>query len=320
MAVIKLVPAFKDYLWGGNKLVRDYNKKSDLEILAESWEVSSHPDGISIVDNGTFEGKTLVEYIASKGKKVLGKKGQTFDFFPILIKFIDAKQDLSIQVHPSDEYALEHEGQYGKTEMWYILEAEPGASVYYGTKNEISKDEYKDAIENNTILDVLNKVPVTKGDVIFVEAGTIHAIGAGIVICEIQQNSNVTYRVYDFDRKDVNGNTRELHIDKAVEVSTLVPLDTSFKAQGDRVDHDSYSQTLLVSHDLFKTELISLNGSLSFDVDDQSFVALICIEGELEIKQGHDDIKLIKGESVFIDAETDDVQISGEGDLLRVSV
>lgn len=320
MSIVKLTPSYKDYLWGGNKLTESYNKESDLKILAESWEVSSHPDGPSIVANGPLKGKTLVEYVETKGQDILGEKGKVFDFFPILIKFIDAKQDLSIQVHPNDEYGLKNEGQYGKTEMWYILEAEEGASLYYGTNKEISKEEYKNAIENNTILEVLNKVPVKKGDVVFVEAGTIHAIGEGIVICEIQQNSNITYRVYDFDRKDVNGNTRELHIDKAVEVSNLLPLDTSFKAQGAKKEFTNYSETLLVEHILFKTELLELNGAMTMDVDNQSFNALICIEGSMTVKHDNNSIELKKGESAFIDANTKDIEIEGNTNFLRVSV
>ena len=316
MSIIKLSPAFKDYLWGGTKLKSQYNKKSDLEILAESWEVSSHPDGPSVVTTGPLAGETLVNYIETKGRDILGTRGKAFDFFPILIKFIDAKQDLSIQVHPSDQYALKNEGQYGKTEMWYILEAEEGSALYYGTNKEITKEEYKEAIENNTILDVLKKVPVTKGDVVFVEAGTIHAIGAGIVICEIQQNSNITYRVYDFDRRDVHGNARDLHIDKAVEVSNLVPLDSSFKAQGEAIKHDEYTETMLVDHRLFKTELIELYGEMTFSVDDSSFNALICIEGDINLKE----FSLTIGESAFIEANTPDVTITGNGQFLRVSV
>ena len=201
----KLTPAFKDYLWGGEKLKTLYNKKCDMDIVAESWELSCHKDGKSTIIGGEFEGETLSDYIQNHGKGVLGKNASKFDYFPILIKFIDAKGDLSVQVHPDDEYALKNEGEYGKTEMWYILECEEGATLYYGFKRDVTRAEYENAIKNNTLTDILNKVPVNKGDVFFIEAGTVHAIGKGIVICEIQQNSNTTYRVYDYNRKDKDG-------------------------------------------------------------------------------------------------------------------
>ncbi len=160
MALVRLLPAFKDYLWGGTKLKENYNKKTDLDIVAESWELSTHKDGQSIVDSGEYKGLTLSEYVEKLGKDALGTKGNAFEFFPILIKFIDAKGNLSIQVHPDNEYALRVEKEYGKTEMWYILDAEEGASLYYGTNKEITKDEFRARIEDNTILDVLKKVPV----------------------------------------------------------------------------------------------------------------------------------------------------------------
>ena len=215
MSVLKLLPAYKDYLWGGHRLVDEYNKEYDGDILAETWELSCHPDGPSRIANGRYAGKTLEEYIEAEGKGVLGTHCRRFRDFPILIKFIDAKQDLSVQVHPDNRYALKNEGQYGKTEMWYVVDAGEDATLYYGFKEEISKEEFAERIENDTVLDVLNKVPVQKGDVLFIESGTIHAIGADILIAEIQQNSNVTYRVYDYGRVGKDGKKRDLHIEKA---------------------------------------------------------------------------------------------------------
>ena len=212
MKPIKLAPAFKDYLWGGTKLKTEFDKKSDLQKVAESWELSTHKDGQSIVANGEFKGLTLSEYIEKNGRECIGKNAMAFEFFPILIKFIDAADNLSVQVHPSDEYALSNEGEYGKTEMWYVLDCEKDAFLYYGLNREITKEEFAERIKENMLLEVLNKVKVNKGDVFFINSGTIHAIGKGIVICEIQQNSNTTYRVYDYDRRDKNGNTRELHV------------------------------------------------------------------------------------------------------------
>ncbi len=222
MAILKLEPAFKEYIWGGDKLIRDYHKQYDGKTLAESWELSCHMDGSSRIAEGPFQGKTLQEYIEWEGKRILGSHCAAFDNFPVLIKFIDAREDLSIQVHPSDEYALNEEGQYGKTEMLYVVDCAQDAYLYYGFSREISREELRQRIQDGTILEVLNKVSVQKGDVFFIEAGTIHAIGKGIVIAEIQQNSNVTYRVYDYGRTGPDGKQRDLHIEKRWRLQTAV--------------------------------------------------------------------------------------------------
>ena len=188
MSVLKLKPSCKDYLWGGHRLVDEYGKDYDGDILAETWELSCHPDGPSRIVNGSYAGMTLEEYIEAAGKEVLGTNCRRFRDFPILIKFIDAKQNLSIQVHPDNRYALKNEGQYGKTEMWYVMDAGKDAFLYYGFKQEISKEEFARRIQEDTLLEVLNAVPVQKGDVLFIESGTIHAIGEDILIAEIQQN------------------------------------------------------------------------------------------------------------------------------------
>lgn len=202
----------------------EFGKEYDGDKLAETWELSCHPDGPSYVANGEYAGETLSEYILMEGKKVTGTHSRHYSQFPLLIKFIDAKDDLSIQVHPDDEYAMKNEGQYGKTEMWYIVDCEEGASLYYGFSREVSKAEFEERIKNKTLLEVLNKVEVHKGDVLFIEPGTIHAIGKGNLIAEIQENSNVTYRVYDYGRKDANGKERDLHIEKALQVTKRVPI------------------------------------------------------------------------------------------------
>lgn len=205
MSVLKLKPACKDYIWGGDNLIKYYNKEYQGKVLAETWELSCHPDGPSEIVNGEYKGKTLSQYIKENSSEVLGKNCRRFQEFPILIKFIDARDNLSIQVHPDNGYALKNEGQYGKTEMWYVADCKEGAFLYYGFAKEIDKEEFRLRIENNTLLEVLNKIPVQKGDVLFIEAGTIHAIGKDIVIAEIQQNSNITYRVYDYGRVGKDG-------------------------------------------------------------------------------------------------------------------
>ncbi len=302
---VKLMPAFKDYLWGGTKLKTAYNKKSELDIVAESWELSTHKDGQSIVCGGEFDGLTLTQYIDKNGTDCIGKNAQKFDYFPILIKFIDALNNLSIQVHPDDEYALRVEGEYGKTEMWYILECDEGAYLYYGVNREISKDEFRERIENNTVLEVLNKVPVHKGDVFFIPAGTIHAICSGIVICEIQQNSNTTYRVYDYDRRDKNGNARELHIDKAIEVSSLTPSPEIKKADL------SANDTVLAQCDKFTVRKLDVNGEMSVDITADCFHSLIITDGCGELTMNGKSFVLDKGDSFFIPAQDGKYTING---------
>ncbi|AZK43905.1 class I mannose-6-phosphate isomerase [Erysipelothrix piscisicarius] len=320
MAVIKLSPAFKDYLWGGTRLKKMYQKQTDLDIVVESWEVSTHPDGPSYVVSGVDSGKTLAEYIKYYGTQILGTHAQDFNFFPILVKFIDAKEDLSIQVHPNDEYGLKHEGEYGKTEMWYIVEADPDSAIYYGTKHLMSRDHFAQAIEANTVLDVLNRVTVKKGDVIFVEAGTIHAIGAGIVICEIQQNPNTTYRVYDYNRKDVYGNLRPLHLKQALDVSNLKPLDTDFKPQGDLEVHNNYQKQCLVSCPYFQTSKMNLSGAFEYVVGPESFEAWVVLEGAMDVIHQEQKLSLLPGETLFLEANTKDIHISGTATCLSISV
>ena len=232
---MKLTAPCKDYLWGGNRLREEYGKVSDADKIAESWELSCHKDGQSVIADGEFKGLTLSELIEKQGKEVLGDNCKKFDNFPILIKLIDAKDNLSVQVHPNNDYALRVEGEYGKTEMWYIVDCEEGASLYYGFSREISKEEFVERIEQKTLLEVLNKVEVQKGDVLFIEPGTIHAIGKGNLIAEIQQNSNVTYRVYDYGRKGADGKERDLHIEKALQVTKRIPMMRKQSIEGTRL-------------------------------------------------------------------------------------
>ncbi len=320
MSIIKLNPAFKDYLWGGTKLKEEYGKQTELNPLAESWEVSVHPDGPSVVASGEFKGKTLPEYLNLMGKKVLGTKGETFENFPILVKFIDAKGSLSIQVHPNNEYAKRVEHEYGKTEMWYIMDAKPGAFLYYGTNQEISKDEFKQRIENNTLLEVLKAVSVQKGQVFFIPAGTIHAIGEGILICEIQQNSNSTYRVYDFGRVGKDGKPRELHIQKAIDVSNLKPIESDFMPWGpEEVNGDAHSVTM-VSCKEFTTYVTDLHGTATWNIGSDSFGSVIVLNGQVTLESVKDRIVLEKGETAFIDANTGNVKFTGQAQFIYARV
>ena len=306
MYTLKLKPALKDYLWGGTRLKTEYKMESDLEKVAEAWVLSTHKDGPSVVLNGELCGKTLTEAVEIFGADCLGENGKKFSYFPILIKLIDAKDDLSVQVHPNDEYALKVEGEYGKTEMWYIVDCEEGAALYYGFKEEISKEEFREKIADNTITDVLNRVPVKKGDVFFIPSGTIHAIGRGILIAEIQQNSNTTYRVCDYGRLGADGKPRPLHIDKAVEVTNLTPPPES----------KDLSAGTLAECEYFKVRLFSTDKQKEIEVDNTSFTSLLCLEGEVSF----DGVTLVKGDCAFIPANRGKITFKGSATLIESRV
>lgn len=312
---IKLEAPIKDYLWGGNKLKTEFNKKTDLEKVAETWELSCHKSMGSIIKSGEFEGLTLNEYIKINGKNILGKRAEKFKDFPILIKFIDAQDELSIQVHPNDEYALKVEGEYGKNEMWYIMDCDENASIIYGFKKEITKEEYKDRILNGTLLDVLNEVPVKKGDAFFIKSGTIHAIKKGILVAEIQQNSNITYRVYDYNRVDKDGNSRQLHIDKALDVTNLkVQKNNYIKPVVEKLQ--GCEKKLLSKCDYFIATHYNIFKNVSLYADDNSFNHLLVLDGEFELDYGFGSMGLIKGDSIFIPSGMGEYDIIGNGEII----
>ena len=306
MPILKLRPTCKDYLWGGDRLRTDFGIESDLHPLAEAWVLSCHPDGPSTIVNGPYAGKTLADYIAVEGKGVLGADCAPFADFPILTKLIDAKGNLSIQVHPSDAYALEHEHQYGKTEMWYIVDCEPGAFLYYGFDHAISKEEFARRIQDNTLTEVLNAAPVHKGDVFFIPSGTLHAICAGIVIAEIQQNSNVTYRVYDYGRVGADGKPRALHIDQALAVTDCNP-----PQKQDFGPH--LGQCKYFTVDLYE-------GDFAEDADARSFVSLLVVDGAGTVTAGGETLAVKKGDSLFIPAGTGAIAVAGSLTTLATRV
>ena len=306
---LKLNAAFKDYLWGGTRLRDEFNKQTDIDPVAESWELSCHHDGQSIISNGEFSGKTLAQYIETVGKQVIGTKAPKDKDFPILIKFIDAKQSLSVQVHPDDKYALLHEGESGKTEMWYVMDATPDATLIYGFTHEISHQEFERRIKDNTLLEVCNQVPIKKGDVFFIEAGTLHAIGAGALIAEIQQSSNSTYRVYDYDRRDKDGNKRELHIREALESSNLKKSTYSNSV----LDGDDI---ILTQCDYFTVRRLKVQNRVQLRIDKTSFHSLIITDGSGELYMGGEILKLNKGDSIFIPAQNNEYTVSGPCEII----
>lgn len=310
-SIVKLEPAFKDYLWGGTKLKDIYHKNCDYDVIAESWELSSHKDGQSVIAEGRYKGMLFGEYLKKLGDEGLGWKCQAFERFPILIKLIDAKLPLSIQVHPYDEYALREENEYGKNELWYVVDCDEGASIYYGVNQNISKEELKERVENNTVLEVLNKVQVHKGDTFFVEAGMIHAIGAGILICEIQQNSNCTYRLYDYDRRDRFGNPRELHVEKARQVSTLQKLDIDNDTH-ELITFNGYDVEVLASCKYFVCNKFTVTTEAVVEVDEASFCSILILEGSGVIKVEDKVLKFQAADSFFVPAGKKKVLVRGK--------
>lgn len=293
--IYKLIAPCKAYIWGGTKLKEKYGKTCDADICAESWELSFHKDGMTLLENG----KTLAETLMSED---LGENVKKFPFFPTLNKFIDAKDNLSVQVHPSDEYALKHENSLGKTEMWYVVEADEGAGLYLGFNRDVTKEEFQTAIEKNCLTELLNFYPVKAGDCYFIPAGTIHAIAKGCLIYEIQQNSNITYRVYDYGRTDKNGNPRELHVDKALQVTCL----QKFTPQT--------FDGLLGKSEYFTVDKVDTAGD--FCTDGSSFVCLTCVKGAGAV----DGVAMQTGDSVFITAHHGRYALNGEMQCIRTKI
>lgn len=298
MNIQKLYPVCKDYLWGGNKLTEKYGKMTDCSPCAESWELSFHKDGKTCIEGGA-----TLESVATK--EALGSNVEDFSFFPVLIKFIDAQGDLSVQVHPSDAYALEKESSFGKTEMWYIVEADEGAGLYLGFNRDVTLAEYEQAIRDNTLTDLLNFYPVKAGECYFIPSGTIHAIGSGCLICEIQQNSNLTYRVYDYGRRDKNGNTRELHVDKALLVTTLA-----------KHENKTLSGDVLGVSKYFSVRRLSVNGTTEGKTTGKTFHCLSCVKGAGQI-DGQD---VRTGDSFFVPADYGRYTISGEMEIIMTDI
>lgn len=311
---LKMTPAFQDYIWGGDLLTTRYHKPSPYARTAESWELSCHPAGESVIANGTYAGKTLYTFLDKFGIQALGTHCASFQAFPILIKLIDADDNLSIQVHPDDAYALQNEHQYGKTEMWYIVDCAPDASIVYGFKQEISQEEFRRHIAENTLLDVLNVVPVRKGDAFMIRSGTIHAIGKGCLIAEIQQNSNLTYRVFDYGRIGKNGKPRELHVEKALRVTARKPVCPEPEYETD--EQDGYSRKILASCPYFTVELLHIKQAAALEASMESFHALTCTEGSLRLQNGANALDVAAGDTVFLPADSGVYQLSGRGDVL----
>ena len=310
----------KDRLWGGEKLKNLFQKPSTTDTTGESWELSGVQGDVSIVSNGTLSGKSLNELIEEFGENLMG--GSVLERFgkefPILIKFIDARKDLSIQLHPNDKLAKERHNSFGKTEMWHIMDADPDAKLIVGFNQNVTKEEYSRSLENNTLLDLLHYEEVVPGDTFFINTGKIHAIGGGVLLAEIQQTSDVTYRVFDFNRKDKNGNLRELHTELALDAIDYEHKD-DFK-----VDYHKNLDTLntMVDCPYFKTSFLDLTQDFTLDITSRDSLSIyLCVEGNAEISNDCGNTSISKGETVLLSAASSKVEITTtKAKLLEVTI
>ena len=308
---IKLKSVCKEIIWGGNRLKNEYNKVSSLNNIAESWELTVRDDGMNIIDGGEFDGYTMAEYIEKNGFGVVTNK--EMDRFPLLIKFIDAEDNLSVQVHPDDEYGLKTANSLGKTEMWYVIDAKPGAQLVYGLKEGYTVDMLKSAIENGTVEETLNYVSVKKGDVFFIPSGLVHAIGAGILLAEIQQNSNITYRVYDYNRIGKDGKPRELHVNDALNV---IVNRNDEEIEKIRFSTSVKNTTSLASCEYFNVDKFNIDGTLEFSTNAESFNSILCLDGNGYIEFSNEKFELKKGDSYFIPANIGTYSINGNVEII----
>ena len=317
-----LRPVGKDYLWGGNRLNDAFEKNIPMSPLAETWECSTHPDGRSMVSGGCFDGQTLAQVLHDY-PEYLGQRHSGEKSLPILIKFIDAKKDLSVQVHPGDDYARSHEdGQLGKTEMWYVLDAKPGTKLVYGLQRDCTKQTLCRAIADGTVMKYLQKVPIHKDDLFFIPPGTIHAIGAGALVAEIQESSNLTYRLYDYDRVDKNGQKRPLHIEKALDVANLQssaaprqPLRVLKYRRGVASELLCRCKYFEVSRMLVNTERRQI---VEYAADELAFRVLLCVGGCGTIAYDGGVIPFYKGDCIFVPASSVTMTIHGQAQFLDV--
>lgn len=321
MYMTKLTPFAVRTIWGGRKLIESYNVKTDLENCAEAWMLSCFKDFESTVSDGEYKGLTLNEVIEKEGKAILGKNAEGFDDFPVLIKFIDAADDLSVQVHPDDEYAQQYNGGFGKTECWYIMDCEPGARIIYGFKNKITTEEFAKAIEENKIEDFVNYVEVKKGDFFFIEAGTLHAICKGILLAEVQQNSNVTFRAYDYNRFDAKCNgPRPLHIKETLDVTKCEPPCPSVPTLSKVENLGGATRTELVSFELFSVNKVEVDGVYTSFADSDSFVHIMVLDGAGKISCGGISFDITKGDGIFVPANAGEYTVEGTVEILESRV
>ena len=319
----KFHPVYKSYIWGGRNL-ESFGRTLPEGKVAESWEISGHPSGVSTVSNGELAGVTLIELITKYGRGIIGTALPEKDLkkFPLLVKLLDANDKLSVQVHPEDAYAFAHEnGELGKNEMWYILEAKPGAKLIYDVRPGVTRDSFDQAIGRGEVGNCLKQLEVYPGDVLNIPAGLVHAVGEGIILAEVQQNSDTTYRVYDYDRVDANGNKRELHIEKALDVIDFDATGRKEKVEGlpVKVGEDSQKR-YMIANPYFAIEIYDVNGTVSENADGSKFYIYIFTGGAGEILYAGDSLAVKRGESVLIPASLGNYTLKGNFTALKAYV
>ena len=314
---LQFEPILKERIWGGTKLKTLLHKPITSEITGESWELSGVDGDISVVSNGAWKGKSLIEIIDSFPNEILGTRvyEQFGKQFPLLFKYLDAREDLSIQVHPNDALAKARHNSFGKTEMWYVMQADAGSKLIVGFKENSNREQYLKHLENKTLLDILDHVRVQKGDVFFLETGTVHAIGAGLLIAEIQQTSDITYRLYDFDRVDAHGNKRELHIDLALDAINYNKIEA--KKEYDKVQNASNT---MVDCKYFTTNIIPLDGNINVNKTNASFTVYMCAEGSFTIAYELETYTYQTGDTVLIPAAMQRYELSGNASVLEIYI
>ncbi len=316
---LKFSPILKDKIWGGSKLKSLFGKPAQTDKLGESWELSGYEGDESVVTNGFLAGNNLTELIEIYMGELVGDKiYEKYELsFPLLFKLIDANDNLSIQVHPGDEVAAERHNSYGKTEMWYVVDADPGAELIIGFTKDCTKEEYLAALEAGQVEDLLQKVPVSKGDVFFIPAGLVHAIGKGVVVAEIQQSSDITYRIYDYKRTDDQGNERELHTEQALDVISFA----ASKNPKTVYDAKLNEITPLVECEYFTTNVLRIDGAVTRNYGSlDTFVAYMCLDGNLVIESNGEKTPVVAGDTVLIPASLDEVALIPDGNATLMEV
>ncbi|MGG5485455.1 type I phosphomannose isomerase catalytic subunit [Gaetbulibacter sp. PBL-D1] len=316
---IKFTPILKDKIWGGQKLKTLLNKTSDLPNIGESWEISDVEGDTSVVANGALKGQTLKQIQETYKEDLIGLQNYRVfgNKFPLLIKFIDAKQDLSIQLHPNDELAAKRHNSFGKTEMWYVMQADEGSNLIVGFNQKMDAETYLSHLENKTLTEILNFDKVKVGDTYFIEVGRVHAIGAGVVVAEIQQTSDITYRVYDWDRVDDEGNERELHNDLAIDAIDF-EMEDNFRVSYEKAKNQSNK---MVSCPYFTTSYLDVDSTLKKENNHDSFLIYMCVEGEAQITIDSATETIKKGETILLPAAVKNYEITSENaKLLEVYV
>ena len=319
-----LQPAVKDYLWGGTRLRDDFSKRMASDVIAETWECSTHPDGVSIAASGEFMGRPL-DKILKEHPDYLGEHANGATELPVLVKLIDADRDLSVQVHPDDEFAHAHEGgQNGKTEMWYVMDADPDSRIAFGLHHTIGREEFREAIGQGTVERYLQMVPARRNDLFFIPPGTIHAIGAGCLIAEIQQSSNLTYRLYDYDRTDRNGNKRPLHIDKGLAVANLEAMPEPRQPMRLLRYSGGTASELLCRCRYFQVSRVLVNteekrSEALFRVTPESFEIFLFLNGCGTMSCEDSSLQFFKGDCVFVPAGAPEIQLHARTEFLRIS-